>query len=195
VQLCELACQRQAGKKKLTLLRVPGALAPVAKFAAGEHAAAFRFERSTIAPTSDIYRLIGDALQKLGCGAWQLKEFMAFANRCLDKKISESLNGWVAERLKAPVLKTGGGASSSWVRIPPHPPLSRKRQWSSPRLLAKVPNARLDLRLSDPIWCGRRPSLFAGSGRGRHVGQLDPCGCVIARLFPASCRAVHTGGN
>ena len=32
--------------------------------------------------------------------------------------------GWVAERLKAPVLKTGRGASSSWVRIPPHPPLT-----------------------------------------------------------------------
>src|SRR5205085_3363873 len=31
-------------------------------------------------------------------------------------------NGWVAERLKAPVLKTGRGASPSWVRIPPHPP-------------------------------------------------------------------------
>src|SRR5581483_6640655 len=27
-----------------------------------------------------------------------------------------------AERFKAPVLKTGRGASSSWVRIPPHPP-------------------------------------------------------------------------
>jgi hypothetical protein len=33
-----------------------------------------------------------------------------------------SLNGWVAERLKAPVLKTGRRATVSWVRIPPHPP-------------------------------------------------------------------------
>ena len=32
--------------------------------------------------------------------------------------------GWVAERLKAPVLKTGKGATPSWVQIPPHPPLS-----------------------------------------------------------------------
>ena len=32
------------------------------------------------------------------------------------------INGWVAERLKAPVLKTGKGESPSWVRIPPHPP-------------------------------------------------------------------------
>jgi hypothetical protein len=30
--------------------------------------------------------------------------------------------GWVAERLKAPVLKTGRPARVSWVRIPPHPP-------------------------------------------------------------------------
>jgi hypothetical protein len=28
----------------------------------------------------------------------------------------------VAERLKAPVLKTGRRATVSWVRIPPHPP-------------------------------------------------------------------------
>ncbi len=28
----------------------------------------------------------------------------------------------MAERFKAPVLKTGEGASSPWVRIPPHPP-------------------------------------------------------------------------
>jgi hypothetical protein len=30
--------------------------------------------------------------------------------------------GWVAEWLKAPVLKTGGPARVPWVRIPPHPP-------------------------------------------------------------------------
>ncbi len=30
--------------------------------------------------------------------------------------------GWVAERLKAPVLKTGRRETVSWVRIPPHPP-------------------------------------------------------------------------
>ena len=31
--------------------------------------------------------------------------------------------GRVAERFKAPVLKTGVGASPPWVRIPPLPPL------------------------------------------------------------------------
>ena len=33
------------------------------------------------------------------------------------------LQGWVAEWLKAPVLKTGRRASVSRVRIPPHPPI------------------------------------------------------------------------
>tara|TARA_A100001011_G_scaffold399436_1_gene508085 strand:+ start:27885 stop:28004 length:120 start_codon:yes stop_codon:yes gene_type:complete len=31
--------------------------------------------------------------------------------------------GEMAERLKAPVLKTGNGATHSWVRIPLSPPL------------------------------------------------------------------------
>ena len=35
-----------------------------------------------------------------------------------------SIHGGVAERLKAPVLKTGEGVSSPWVRIPPPPPFS-----------------------------------------------------------------------
>jgi hypothetical protein len=36
------------------------------------------------------------------------------------------LTGWVVERLKAPVLKTGRPARVSWVRIPPHPPESQQ---------------------------------------------------------------------
>ena len=39
-------------------------------------------------------------------------------------KYLDRLNGWVAERLKAPVLKTGKPARVSRVRIPPHPPIS-----------------------------------------------------------------------
>lgn len=35
--------------------------------------------------------------------------------------------GWVAEWLKAPVLKTGRPARVSWVRIPPHPPFQSLR--------------------------------------------------------------------
>jgi hypothetical protein len=33
-------------------------------------------------------------------------------------------NGEVAERLNAPVLKTGVGAIRPWVRIPPSPPIA-----------------------------------------------------------------------
>ena len=36
----------------------------------------------------------------------------------------KTLVGWVAERLKAPVLKTGKPERVSWVRIPPHPPFA-----------------------------------------------------------------------
>ena len=43
--------------------------------------------------------------------------------------------GWVAERLKAPVLKTGRGASPSWVRIPPHPPATQIRHPRKPVLM------------------------------------------------------------
>ncbi len=35
----------------------------------------------------------------------------------------KDLFGEMAERLKAPVLKTGKGATLSWVRIPVSPPL------------------------------------------------------------------------
>src|SRR5438105_14809213 len=36
--------------------------------------------------------------------------------------IMRANTGWVAEWLKAPVLKTGGGSRLPGVRIPPHPP-------------------------------------------------------------------------
>jgi hypothetical protein len=36
--------------------------------------------------------------------------------------VCQDSHGGVAERLKAPVLKTGSGLSRSWVRIPPPPP-------------------------------------------------------------------------
>ena len=47
--------------------------------------------------------------------------------------------GWVAEWFKAPVLKTGVGASPPWVRIPPHPPASHE---AGERHLSKRQNAR-----------------------------------------------------
>src|SRR5262249_19241932 len=39
----------------------------------------------------------------------------------------EGRSGEVAEWFKAPVLKTGVGASLPWVRIPPSPPTTEKR--------------------------------------------------------------------
>src|SRR5579875_2088716 len=41
-------------------------------------------------------------------------------------------SGWVAERFKAPVLKTGAPARAPWVRIPPHPPLSCSLRHDTP---------------------------------------------------------------
>ena len=43
----------------------------------------------------------------------------------MSKKPATMFNscGWVAERFKAPVLKTGVVATLPWVRIPPHPPI------------------------------------------------------------------------
>ena len=45
---------------------------------------------------------------------------------CECRKCLKIKPGGVAERLKAPVLKTGSGLSRSWVRIPPPPPESLK---------------------------------------------------------------------
>ena len=43
--------------------------------------------------------------------------------RCRAPRHSLFSTGWVAERLKAAVLKTAVRASVPWVRIPPHPPI------------------------------------------------------------------------
>ena len=48
-------------------------------------------------------------------------------------------HGRVAERFKAPVLKTGVGATSPWVRIPPLPPNTAdyRTNWSSISIIIK----------------------------------------------------------
>ena len=46
--------------------------------------------------------------------------------------------GGVAERLNAPVLKTGGSARASWVRIPPPPPSSAR--WSEATAQRRMPS-------------------------------------------------------
>src|ERR1700759_511422 len=48
--------------------------------------------------------------------------------------------GWVAEWFKAPVLKTGRGATLSWVRIPPHPPPRRPPPCGTVRVTAGTPD-------------------------------------------------------
>jgi hypothetical protein len=50
--------------------------------------------------------------------------------------------GWVAEWLKAPVLKTGRRASVSGVRIPPHPPNSLDFHYVSPLVYPSESEAR-----------------------------------------------------
>ena len=54
-----------------------------------------------------------------------------------------SAHGWVAEWLKAPVLKTGEAATSPWVRIPPHPPTgdTAPRGWFTRQALRQTPGA------------------------------------------------------
>ncbi len=43
--------------------------------------------------------------------------------RTYSTRPADCLKGWVAEWLKAPVLKTGRRETVSWVQIPPHPPI------------------------------------------------------------------------
>ena len=74
------------------------------------------------------------------------------------------LKGWVAEWLKAPVLKTGRRASVSRVRIPPHPPILIDKQGIAgffnmpPKLPHKVDTSLL-------------PSCYA---RHRGLGRIPP---------------------
>ena len=68
-----------------------------------------------------------------------------------------SVLGEVAERLKAPVSKTGMGAISSWVRIPPSPPTARGRQARRPtkaRRTCDAPPSRRS-RVSERCQSGR----------------------------------------
>ena len=67
----------------------------------------------------------------------------------------EITDGWVAERFKAPVLKTGRGQPPSWVRIPPHPPYLRPSslavaivlRWLSPSRVSRETSRHYSLNL------------------------------------------------
>ena len=90
-----------------------------------------------------------------------------------------SRSGWVAERSKAPVLKTGRGASPSWVRIPPHPPFFFSNYLIYKDLSRLISFESLN---NTPTAPGMRPSaspLPSRCGRAAHSGVLhsppSPC--------------------
>ena len=111
--------------------------------------------------------------------------------------------GQVAERLNAPVLKTGKGASPSWVRIPPCPPAMR-------RFLPLLNGDRSSSLESAPNrgWIGGESGCtIRGFRLARHFGiasrarnarswQLDiGLGHVIQTLDPAAHHGFRTCCN
>ena len=95
--------------------------------------------------------------------------------------------GSVAERLKAPVLKTGKGLRPSWVRIPPLPP-TRCRAWPIPSL----PSATRRLRTAR----GACRQHDEESGKVYEMWMLDtalPFDAAVAALSEFAQR--HFGGQ
>lgn len=129
--------------------------------------------------------------------------------------------GWVAERLKAPVLKTGGRETVSWVRIPPHPPLSRSKQlksiafsaggplsplWDGAVLVCtpasaavSIPQFRAPLRWRHtPLACFRRKTPSSGCSdpagdRRDKEGLQGLRRCLSGRAVPMSCSSALSG--
>ena len=80
-------------------------------------------------------------------------------------------DGWVAEWLKAPVLKTGEPARVPWVRIPPHPPESLRKPGFTEKKTGTL--SRLswcDLLQVAGAGCFSWQALVMLSGN-RHVGR------------------------
>ena len=96
--------------------------------------------------------------------------------------MNELTIGRVAERLNAPVLKTGRDASLSWVRIPPLPPeyfVSSAQTWPTgsglrpprkgpPRVRPLIP--ALSAQHSESV----RPQFVFRVKRGSHVPNPSP---------------------
>ena len=63
--------------------------------------------------------------------------------------------GWVAEWSNAPDLKSGKGASPSWVRIPPHPPslFAMSITYSITNFLSAIPSTMIQLVRSNVPTC------------------------------------------
>src|SRR5437016_12874489 len=98
-------------------------------------------------------------------------------------------NGWVAEWLKAPVLKTGRGESPSWVRIPPHPPETSFP--TSSRHLSRR-HERMMQQYADVLeGFGIFPAQANGVSpmeRIFHGAHLRPCRrCVLCRSHHITC--------
>src|SRR5262249_34843511 len=103
--------------------------------------------------------------------------------------------GWVAEWLKAPVLKTGRGASSSWVRIPPHPPAC-----AAPSHSAGPASQETRSRMDDSDRYRRLGRRLAAENRMFEVFFDDletPAGAVVPNFLivrPRSAAADGIGG-
>ena len=110
--------------------------------------------------------------------------------RCRSARRSLIIKGWVAERLKAAVLKTAVRASVPWVRIPPHPPFEAVSIYygESPTIYlvavgAKLTTARADARLADD---GYQPGMF-DVWQQKHIGlpgeAKDSCHRACGAIF------------
>src|SRR6185437_16087512 len=75
--------------------------------------------------------------------------------------------GGVAEWFKAPVLKTGVGASPPWVRIPPPPPFWLIR--IGPKPSEEVHKPQLNARHTG-VFCLHNDARAGDQGRSGHSG-------------------------
>ncbi len=105
--------------------------------------------------------------------------------------------GWVAERLKAPVLKTGKGSRPSWVRIPPHPPISLAKAFSPSGcgrifpLYSRVMRVeRLTARVQEPR--GGRLYVLGFSRPLNHVPAVKRLEHLILRRIPVAAGSARS---
>src|SRR6185503_15226984 len=77
---------------------------------------------------------------------------------CSSLRPASAAPGGVAERLNAPVLKTGSPSRGSWVRIPPPPPYfgeslgGVRTHEQSEEGVRQLCEAKLDTRASARVW-------------------------------------------
>ena len=90
------------------------------------------------------------------CGLARKPSGWTRARLCSSLRAQSASPGGVAERLNAPVLKTGSPSRGSWVQIPPPPPDSSDDRFGRPRiggpLRTQLCRAKLDTRASARVW-------------------------------------------